>query len=176
MELTLHLGSDLAGCMPTSRPLRVRPGERAVWFNASPDREEFASWRQVAANRSLPVDAVVALALELALVLDALAQAVIPAPAQLVTELVAGEPRHVAPTPALRLWEVQLRGGLGAEPVDELPEVTLPLRLIAQLPHGKRLGPLLAIEIDLARQADLRAARAGLTMESWVLRRALRQR
>jgi len=81
--------------------------------------------------------------------------------------------------PELRPWQRVLMGAAPAPP-DDLPDIHLPLRLVAPLPVGERANAALAVldlpdqVIERALALELAATRTGLTMQAWVLAFALR--
>ncbi|MEX2196532.1 MAG: hypothetical protein WD844_14710 [Thermoleophilaceae bacterium] len=84
-----------------------------------------------------------------------------------------GEPR-LAPTDDLRVWDEQLMGGARAATADELPEVSLPLRLAARIPKRPSMDVFAdQAELTSAVAVERAAARVGMTLEAWVLRTLL---
>lgn len=157
-----------------SRPAaRLRPGERPGWWDADSDRPSFEAWRAAAATHAVGVDALVAVLIEFDLVLadlrtvdeqaTTLIRSVLCADAS-VSRLSVGGP-----------WRGWLAPGSEPYAFDELPELVLPERLIARLTPGCALTPRIHLgDAGLALDCDRRAARQGRTLESWVLRAALR--
>jgi hypothetical protein len=173
MKLVGNFPSALAWETPQVA-LRVRPGDRPVWVDVTSDAASFAAWLEAASAHAMPVDAVVAMLAEAGLALRAAASAGIRPDA--LRAVAAGEleqPR-LPPTADLRAWDLQLTGrGIPTED-DELPELCLPARLLAQLDRPLRLAPITR-QADVAGAAllDRAAARRGMTTEAWVLRTAL---
>jgi hypothetical protein len=153
---------------------RCRPGERPQWVELPREIDE-DRFRARARRQRVGVDALAAAAIELALLAEALARA--RAPLEPVLELLARELREprLAPTPALRRWELSLAGS-DTPALDELPELCLPSRLLqAACP---RLAELLGREDrdEQALIADRVAARRGRVMEAYGLELALSSR
>jgi uncharacterized protein YwgA len=162
-----------------STPRRLRPGERPAWVDLGPDTERLARWRAVAAACRLPVEVVLAVLLEHALVSEDLDQAGVPAgELDRVAERELRQPR-LAPTAALQGWLAQLAGTSRAETTpsdDELPEAALPERLLQRV---GRCGELVEDMMDTAKLErallwERAAALQGMCMSGWALRAALR--
>ena len=162
---------------PTA-PLRLRPGDRPEWVDLSNFEPLFGSWRSLSDSVSLPLEVVLSLLLEWALVTEQLADHGISAPTLVRAELVEMKPRRLAPSPDLRAWVTQLEEGCpddrrGGD--DDLPDAALPQRLVAQMDHGLSLLERLPVEhLRTARLCDAASACAGLTLERWLLTSALR--
>lgn len=175
MSLTVKLGRASPSVFASARPLRIRPGDQPLWFDSSGDDSQFGLWRNQAEHNALPVDAWVSLLLEASLVVKAM-QASDIVGEQILRAAVERAPSvlYLPRGDDLRRWLDQLEGRLAPEPVDELPEIVLPVRLAAQLPIGASLADHLRLDLaQLALAAERRAASEGLTMECWVLRAAL---
>src|SRR4051812_38956248 len=109
--------------------VRLRPGERPVWYDCQSEHSTWASWRDHAATAGLPVDVWLSLLLETGAVLRDIQAAGIDADALLHTAVARSDLSRLAPTPELRHWVALLHGGMSPAP-DELPEVVLPARLV----------------------------------------------
>jgi hypothetical protein len=182
-QVRLRMVSDRVGpslAAETTEAIRIRPGDRAVWIDLSLDDREVRRWRSEAANAGLPVDAWLALQAEWSLVRSYLEQAnATVTPHELVEAARAASAGALPPTDELRRWCRQLSGAsTAAVPRDELPTVVVPERLVAQLQPARRAGELIGYASSgSAREAaelDLAAAYAGLTLEAWAYRVALR--
>jgi hypothetical protein len=154
------------------RALRLRPGERPTWWRACDDRQHLDAWRAAAAAHRLPVDALVAVLLEIDLVADDLRRADLD-PIPLLTYLSARPDAvgRLGPAGALRSW---LAPAALPEDTDELPELVLPERLVARLTPGSPIAPRLGLDhVELALTCDRCAAAQGRTLESWALHAVL---
>ncbi len=152
---------------------RLRPGERPGWWDASGDRSQFGTWRDIAADHQVGVDTAIAVLIELQLVYSDL-RACVDEPLVMLSAALAHEsaslPRVGGPGP----WRRWLAPGLAPYEHDELPELVLPERLIARLTPGARLSDHLHLDrLTLALDCDRHAARHGRTLESWALVAAL---
>ncbi len=153
---------------PAAVAARTRPGDRPVWVRVDADTEHL---RDASARARIPVDAAAALVLEWSLCADVLSIAE-SGPLVELARVEIAQPR-LAPTDDLRAWEQQL-AGRGPEPEeDELPEVCLPERIAARVPKTVGVTALHLAELDDAALCDRAAARLGMTLEVWVLRRVL---
>lgn len=164
----------------TAEAIRIRPGDRAIWVDLPLDDHEVRRWRGEAGNAGLPIDVWLALQAEWSLVRSHLGRAnATVAPHELVEAARAASAGALAPTDELRRWCRQLSGAsTAAVPRDELPTVVVPERILAQLQPARRAGELIGYAASgSAREAaelDLAAACAGLTLETWAYRVALR--
>lgn len=161
---------DLAA--PTSQPTgashRLRPGERPIWWDATPDRDSFDLWRKEAAAAGVPVDAWVSLLLEFDFVLDDLPESLRPLELLAGTVSAGSEVHEVSFSPALRSWLEP--GSLPPHFRDELPELAVPQRIAIRLRPGSVLAPRIRPELfALASECDREAARHARTLESWAL-------
>ncbi len=150
--------------------LRVRPGERPMWLRLEASESALERVREAAFEAHLPVDVVVALAVEWRLCEDV----AMPAADDLLAAaaIALGEPR-LAPSGDLRAWD-QLLAGDGPDcDVDELPEVCLPQRLAFRTPHSLNAATLNVDSLAAAAMCDRAACRLGMTMETWLLRHAI---
>jgi hypothetical protein len=153
---------------PATVAARTRPGDRPVWVRVAADTEHLLD---ASIRARIPVDAAAALVLEWSLCADVLSVAE-GGPLVELARVELAQPR-LAPTDDLRAWEQQL-AGRGPEPEeDELPEVCLPERIAARLPKTVPVTALHLAELDDAALCDRAAARLGMTLEVWVLRRVL---
>lgn len=149
--------------------LRVRPTDRPVWVDASTDASSFSGWRTVASDFRIPVDALVAVLLEWAAVTAIPGIAV-----DALVEFAGSQPTFLPPTQELRAWDRQLAGRGQLPNYDELPEVCLPVRVVACYGHTLRIATHIDLsETPQAIAADRAAARLGLTLEAWAMRAAL---
>lgn len=155
------------------RAVRVRPGDRPTWVDASPWKPSWEQWRRGADGFGIPLDVWLAVKLEAAVARTELAALGIDfhllfrplAPA-------AGSP-FAAVDDSLRRWTNQLSG---AQPPaeDELPEVVLPERLLLHPAVGTDWPQLLnQVDAETAISAECSAARAGMTLVAYALRTAL---
>jgi hypothetical protein len=145
-------------------------------MDASHCAHHFAAWREAAHDARLPVDVVLAILVEWALVARDLAGGGCDGSALAdVARRELDEPR-LSPSPELRRWSLQLGGGAAvADSGDELPEVVLPQRLVFRLNAGDTLSDLARLEhLQAARVCELAATRRGMTLESWAFYTALR--
>jgi hypothetical protein len=159
---------------PNDPTLRLRPGDRPQWLEAPVADEVLLRWRGAARKAGLPVDAWVALLLELELVVEELSE---------LYEPVLESAAHMLKTPRLafgdsrRRWVRQLSEISVPDDSDELPSLALPSRLLARIPPSEQACRFLSIEggdLDAAKTLDLAAIAEGLTMEAWAYRCALR--
>jgi len=159
---------------PSDPTLRLRPGDRPQWLEAPVADEVLLRWRGAARKAGLPVDAWVALLLELELVVEELSD---------LYEPVLESAAHMLKTPRLafgdsrRRWVHQLTESSGPDDNDELPSMALPSRLLARVPPNEQVSRFLSIEhgdLEAAKTLDLAAIAEGLTMEAWAYRCALR--
>lgn len=154
--------------------LRVRPEDRPTWIRFQADQDDVEQLRTLANECALPVDVVLALLIEWRLCED-----VIAGEADWLARSAARalqEPR-LAPTRDLRMWDRQLAGQCATPAGDELPEVSIPQRLMSRTPKVLALaatadGGMLSTAILCERAA----CRRGMTMETWVLRALLGRR
>jgi hypothetical protein len=154
--------------------LRVRPGDRPQWIDLSAEAGAFPAWRAAAETHRLPVDAVLALLLEWSTVVATGGIDI-----ALLSVAAAHDARapRLAPTDDLRAWERQLAGRGPRPDADELPEASVPARVVAALGHPLDVtGRIDLTALPSAVLADRAAARSGLTVETWALRTALRIR
>jgi hypothetical protein len=159
---------------PSDPTLRLRPGDRPQWLDAPVAVEVLVRWRGAARKAGLPVDAWVALLLELELVVEELSE---------LFEPVLESAAHVLKTPRLafgdsrRRWVRQLTESSAPDDNDELPSLALPSRLLVRVPPNEQVSRFLPIEhgdLEAAKTLDLAAIGEGLTMEAWAYRCALR--
>jgi hypothetical protein len=153
---------------------RCRPGERPVWIPL-PGEVSTEELRTRAERNRVGVDALAAVALEFALVTEALGQAAIAMDPLLAAIGVDLRAPRLAPTPALRMWEACLAGRHDAI-ADDLPELCLPARVVQGV--GRRLGVLLtdARHDEDALTAERAATKHGRTLEGYVLTTVLLNR
>lgn len=147
---------------------RLRPGERPIWWDASPDRDSFGLWREEAAHAGLSVDAWISVLLEFDLVLDDMPLSLQPLDLLAAAASARSTVLELSFSPALRSWIEP--GPSAADTLDELPEIALPQRIAIRLSPGSSLNSRLKPElIDLALACDRRAASHARTLESWAL-------
>jgi transposase-like protein len=154
--------------------LRLRPAERPQWLEAPVAAEVLSRWRSTARAAGLPVDAWVALLLELELVVEDLSELYDPVLEHAVGIL--STPR-LAFGDARRRWVRQLTEGSAADDSDELPSLALPARLLARVAPSEQAARFQSLErgdLDAAKTLDLAALAEGMTMEAWAYRCALR--
>jgi hypothetical protein len=159
---------------PSDPTLRLRPGDRPQWLEAPVADEVLLRWRGAARKAGLPVDAWVALLLELELVVEELSELYEPVLESAVRML--RTPR-LAFGDSRRRWVRQLTESSAPDDSDELPSLALPSRLLARVPPNEQASRFLSIEggdLDAAKTLDLAAIAEGLTMEAWTYRCALR--
>ncbi len=157
-------------------PLCLRPGERPAWLDVSEYEPLWPVWRAAAATAHLPLDVVLSLSLEWELV-TGLIEATRVVPSCVETALEASEQSACRLPPAeLRAWVAQLESGVSDQPLsDDLPEVTLPQRLVHRLAPTADLTTLIDLDaLSAARSCDACAARHGMTLEVWMFHAQLR--
>jgi hypothetical protein len=170
---------------PSSLPARkgawrLRPGEVPSWIDLPLDRKVMGACRSRAREAGLGVDAWLALLVECELVRSHLAGFGFDA-GKVVDEASRSLGiARLAPSASLRQWGAQLNGQdrEGDLPLDELPSVALPERLLVQLAPGTIPEFLTAA---VGREAESEAlpleriaAAVGLTMEAWAYLTTLR--
>jgi hypothetical protein len=153
---------------------RLRPGDRPHWVELSIGYEEQAEWRRLAARHGLSADVWVALQVEWTLVIDDIGAEAAADVVERAGALAAAP--MLAPTAELRSWVAYLAGG--GIPSDDLPSIALPERLVARLRpadlerelrgRSQTSSAVEAITVDIA------AANAGMTLEAWAYREAMR--
>lgn len=170
--MQLVRGLAHAAADETESSFRLRPGERAAWFEVSAAEPEMRRWAADAAAAGLSVDVWIALKLEWSVVRED-----IPRP-QL--EVVVGKARQetsapkLAPSDDLRQWLAYLTRGSQPQAEHDLPSVALPARVVGRIPPR-----LLATKVvDAANEpldldaivVERAAVLEGMTMESWAYR------
>jgi hypothetical protein len=177
MELVAGPDPSIGSLPPASVCPRLHPGERPVWIDVSLWEARWPRWRSEAEKRGLPLDAIVSVAVEFSLLegeLRSAGQDAALADLEKAVHLELSECR-LAPSDELRLWVDRLLGrSTGPFRNDELPELVLPQR-VTQTPRWREaLDDAATLEsLDLAVGAEVAASRQGLTIEGWMLRRAL---
>lgn len=173
MEL-VHSRPSSATSRPTLQAtrvrLRLRPGERPSWTDASPWEAAWEDWRQAARASGVALDAAVSCLLEYDMACCELGRW-LANPASLVGQVARAElssPR-LADDPELRQW---LRGlGQDRGSGDELPEIALPQRLLGHPVLRARWGERVdASQLECALRCERAASLSGNTLEGWALR------
>jgi hypothetical protein len=153
--------------------MRMRPGERPSWTDASPWQERWQQWRECAQDAGVGVEIAVAVMLEYELVLIEL-QGAIANPATMLSEAAESElaGARLAPDQDYRAWSSVLLGA--GTPADELPEIALPQRLLRTPLLRSGWGDLLArAHLSEALLCERAATAHALTLELWAMRAAL---
>jgi hypothetical protein len=154
--------------------LRLRPGDRPRWCDASPWQESFSAWRDAARAVGLPVYVAVVCLLEYDLALEDLAPWITQPEECLgdAAQLDGAVPR-INGEADMRAWLAVLAGPGHLED-DGLPEIALPARLTARPTVNQRWGERLKpCRLEDALACERAAAQQGLTLEAWALRAAL---
>lgn len=153
--------------------MRMRPGERPSWTDASPWQEHWEQWRECAQDAGVGVEIAVAVMLEYELVLIEL-QGAVANPADVLSQAVEAElsGARLPPNPDYRAWSSVLLGA--GTRTDELPEIALPQRLLRTPRLYTGWGDLLApAHVSDALLCERAASAHALTLELWAMRSVL---
>ena len=150
---------------------RLRPCERPGWVDLRLSYEERTEWRCRAAATGLSVDVWLALQVEWTLVVEDIGTEL----SEHIVERAkaAAALPTLAPTDELRSWVTYLLAR-SATPIDDLPSLAMPQRLLARLRPADLESELRARSsgsaVDDAVALELAASAVGMTLEAWAYR------
>jgi hypothetical protein len=153
--------------------MRMRPGERPYWADASPWQSSWEDWRARARDASLPVDTAVSCLLEYELTCMEL-QRWIEQPESVLAQASQREldQARLCGDEEFRRWLDVL--GHSASSHDDLPEIALPLRLMRSPAVRRGWGSQVKPDrLDQALRCERAAALQAQTLEGWALRAGL---